>query len=708
MRNYTLRRICGGVLILATIFSMAVASAPVMAPVIGEVNEVAEYRAEVNGSADSVLLENAETGEIKPGYNIWTGTLSPLDFEDVVLDSLSPINEPEIVDSGDAEHGKALLLNNRGASICFISESFEADRPMFLNYTAKTTDQGGYIQACSKNDNKVLTQWSWDVQNSNWETMDIRSGSYLDYFTKMTLTPGMTGIVFGVTSVIEGEHGIYIDDLEMVPYYKVSYDLGDGTGTLADEYFYADTYTLTADVDSVTAPRGSFFSHWVDQHGNVVKDTVTAVPGEDVLLTAVYKYRIGAPGVNLLSGTPEVQDFEACDISDFAFTNWNPSISSAAIVDDENNGKSLCLTGHYTSMVISDIDCEAERPLYFVYDYKTVSRNAYILRMRANAVNGTDLVWSVTPGSDDWSTLPNQDGFRKIDVIAKGVASAGAEMPDLYWGISGTVTDNVYFDNAAIIPYYKVSYNLGDGNGTLADEYFYADSYTLAADTSDLTSSYGTAFSHWVDQYGNIVENTVTAVPGEDIELTACYHQPVHTLPVASIRVNTPQGIRVAGFVSADARTEVEEYGFVVALSTSFENGDYSTLTIDNDDIKKVAVPSYKKDSLDKIYVDARESADKAKDVFGEAAFDDLGVYFTGVYVGVPETLFAYTTEIVGRTYAKAGDTYYYGEPVSKSVYGVALSIKAKCEQENTEVPQYAIDAISFVESANEDDQDGV
>ena len=652
--------------------------------------------------ADVNTLECAMLqGEMKPGYNIWTGTTEPLDFENVSIDDLSPLNDPEIVDTGDGTYGKALFLNNRGASIRFFAESFDSDRPMFLNYVAKTADQGGYIQARSENDKSLLTAWSWNVKNADWEYLSTKNGAHIKEFSKMSIPADMTGIIFGSTSVIDGEHKLYIDNLEMIPYYKVSYDLGAGTGALADEYFYADSYTLAADTASITAPQGRHFSHWVDQHGNVVEDTVTAVPGEDILLTAFYEYHIGAPGVNLLSGTPELQDFEACDISDFAFTNWKPAISSAAIVDDEKNGKSLCLTGHYTSMVISNIDCEAERPLYFVYDYKTVSRAPYILRLRANAVNGKDLAWSVTPNSDNWSTLPDQDGFRKIDVIAKGVASAGASMPDLYWGIAGTVTDNVYFDNAAIIPYYKVSYNLGAGTGALADEYFYADSYTLAADTASITAPQGRHFSHWKDQHGNVIKNTVTAVPGEDIELTAVYSEPIYTLPVASMRAATPQGIRIAGFISNDTKIEAEEYGFVVALDTSFDNEDYSTLTLANEEIAKVSVASYKKDEYDKYFIDASTSADAAFATFGNAAFDELGFYFTGVLVNVPENAKAYTSKIVCRTYVKISENYMYGEPVAKSVYEVAGAIKAKCEASGIPVPEYVLNAISVVEATN-------
>lgn len=167
------------------------------------------------------------------------------------------------------------------------------------------------------------------------------------------------------------------------------------------------------------------------------------------------------------------------------------------------------------------------------------------------------------------------------------------------------------------------------------------------------------------------------------------------------MRVATPQGIRIAGFISNDTKIEAEEYGFVVALGTSFDNEDYSTLTLANEEIAKVSVASYKKGEYDKYFIDASTSADAAFATFGNAAFDELGFYFTGVLVNVPENAKAYTSKIVCRTYVKISENYMYGEPVAKSVYEVAGAIKAKCEASGIPVPEYVLNAISVVEATN-------
>ena len=183
------------------------------------------------------------------------------------------------------------------------------------------------------------------------------------------------------------------------------------------------------------------------------------------------------------------------------------------------------------------------------------------------------------------------------------------------------------------------------------------------------------------------------------------YYKPAspETLQVASMRTGAPQGIRIAGFVSSEVKKSVDEYGFVIAREESFENEDYSVLTHANENITKVSQASYQKESIDTVFIDARESTNEAKETFGDAALDVFGTYFTGVLVGIPENAEYYTSALVARTYTKIGDKYYYGEPVVKSVYEVSLAIKAKCENEGIEVPEYALKVINVVETANED-----
>ena len=668
-------------------------------------NSVTIETAENANSAEASVLEcNAVSLELKPGYNIWTGTTAPLDFENIDLSDFFPLNNPKIVETGDAQ-GKALYLNGTNTGIRYYSDFFDLNRPMYLNYTAKASSNNtAYVQAVANlpEHNKTLTEWSWNVTIDNWSILSEHAGnSYREQFVIMHMYENMTNIYFGANGHATE---VYVDDLVMIPFYKVSYNLGEGIGYVDDEYFYDNEYTLTVDPAVITAPQGYEFSHWVDKNGNIVTNTVVPTPGEDIELTAVYKhikYPIGTPGINLLSGTSEIQDFENCDISDFTFTNWDPSISSATIVDDEENGKSLCITGQYTSMIISGINCEAERPLYFVYDYKTVSRAAYILRLRANAVNGTDLVWSVTPGSDNWSTLPDQDGFRKIDVTAKGVASVGDTMPNIYWGISGKVTDNVYLDNAAIIPYYKVTYMNWNGSAEIKSEYFFRDS---AGNIMTSYKPYGEdelsaawegpgnkIFVGWSEENNATTADASVSLAYKDIILYPVYidkTDAVKNIAGNEIRFDTVDGtvvssIRFKSAIAASEKNTADEYGFIVTRKTYLDtmaNKAASDETLETDltfDFKYNGNPLFVSGA-------AYTTDDNGKITLDKCLGEDENGYsiFATVLTGIKNSDADQVNEVfVARPYVKFtkdGKQYvFYGETAENSLVKVAKTVDA-------------------------------
>jgi len=80
---------------------------------------------------------------------------------------------------------------------------------------------------------------------------------------------------------------VYYDDLVFIPYYKVTYNAGGGTGAPADEYFLADKYTVSS---AVPVRPGFRFKGWSLKNGSVnAVSEVTAVPGEDITLYAIWE-----------------------------------------------------------------------------------------------------------------------------------------------------------------------------------------------------------------------------------------------------------------------------------------------------------------------------------------------------------------------------------------------------------------------------------
>ena len=162
------------------------------------------------------------------------------------------------------------------------------------------------------------------------------------------------------------------------------------------------------------------------------------------------------------------------------------------------------------------------------------------------------------------------------------------------------------------------------------------------------------------------------------------------------MRYTGSKGIRIAGFASDNVAKNADEFGFIATTSKQLGDSPASILTFNNSSLAYVSAANYIKGTdTNIIYCSDKE---EAKALFGDKAIDADGIYFTGVYVGIPETAEAYTMKITGRCYVKIGGTYYYGTPVTKSVYDVALALKAKHEAAGTAVPAEVTKVIGIVE----------
>ena len=121
---------------------------------------------------------------------------------------------------------------------------------------------------------------------------------------------------------------------------------------------------------------------------------------------------------------------------------------------------------------------------------------------------------------------------------------------------------------------------------------------------------------------------------------------------------------------------------------------------MNSETVKTVTGVSYNKEKdIDVVYLDAQNNPNAGRSVFGIESADQFGVYFTGVYVNIPETAEAYTTDLVGRTYTKIDGKYYYGEPVVKNLYDISKAVAKTYEERQQPVPEYVKKVIETVES---------
>ena len=133
------------------------------------------------------------------------------------------------------------------------------------------------------------------------------------------------------------------------------------------------------------------------------------------------------------------------------------------------------------------------------------------------------------------------------------------------------------------------------------------------------------------------------------------------TLELAQIRTSGVQGLRYAAYVTEEKRTVSIEYGFIIALTESFE-GNYNELTFDTDKNYVYDSTYNKVEGIDKIY-------SKTGEIFGNKS-EGEGYYYTACIVGIPSN--EYETDILGRPYIVINGTTFYGKPIVRNIKEIA------------------------------------
>ena len=197
---------------------------------------------------------------------------------------------------------------------------------------------------------------------------------------------------------------------------------------------------------------------------------------------------------------------------------------------------------------------------------------------------------------------------------------------------------------------------------------------------------------------------TGAAKPGFYIDNIRIYYYnniAPNTVDASSIRISNPSGIRFVSFANYAVRTSAAEYGFLFALKDDSIT-DYETKLVFADGertegklytnsygINYLFGANYVKDTKDIIFSTSGDF------LSSDLSLGDDGVYYTAVMYNIPES--GYTQKIVVRPYVVINEKIYYGDPIYRSIYEVALSIKNSEEYVENE---YIEKIISTVENA--------
>ncbi|MGN1121109.1 MAG: hypothetical protein ACI4RV_02000, partial [Eubacteriales bacterium] len=486
---------------------------------------------------------------------------------------------------------------------------------------------------------------------------------------------------------------LYVDNISVIPYYKVTYMDANGTDVLASEYVLpADGVLVPSSEQQATAPIGRQQLGWSRQSGAAEPEEGIPLANEDVVLYPVFS--AVKPGLNVYTGSEEPYGFEVNAFSELPsayFSQWwNVSVIDNPATANNTSAKAVKIPDN--SQHFDALYDDAERPNRITLQYLTEVGQGKFQSLRYNDVFPT--TWS---NNQKWST------FKLDNFILNGslkIYPANSEVGALY------------VDNVSVVPYYKVTYMDTNGTDVLASEYVLpADGVLTVSEALTATVPEDMYQLGWSRQNGAASAEKSITLTNEDVVLypvfAACAAPEM--LDKYSIRFGTNKGLRFAATVDLDFRASsaTEEYGFLVTRKTLLGENTNDTLKvwIDgsdevwDDDTKTVGLTeegvtfvvgrAWKNDgSVDLTYDNAGGSK------LGEESIQNgTAIGITAVLTGITED--RYEEVFVVRPYAKISGSYYYGEARENSYYAVAQLLRGSASYDGlTEEQKAEIDNV--------------
>ena len=460
----------------------------------------------------------------KAGLNLRTGNTLVETFEDDT--------HPMVEASPTGENNSVLRLDAWEYAHSSYDYGIEPERPVELCFDYYSEGGALSIRLNDYDNTELGGVWDYFVADANiWS----RYSTTIEAAEK---NPGGRQIPAWQGSVTEKLDDIsikvwatetkYIDNVSLIPYYKVTYFANDGTDTvLATDYFLAASYTPGLDV-ALPIRQGYKFAGWaLIPSGKVATQLVATTPGRDIALYAIWE-EIGEEtdtvisleseaGLNLWTGTTSPHTFE----------NVTHSWIVPSPTDESNNVFKM----EAWQAVVSDraYGIEPERPVKVGFDYYSEGGT---LSIRLNNYEANELsgVWDYfVTDKEVWSRY-------STTIVAADKNPNGRQVPAWQGSVAETLDDIVikvwstetkYLDNVSVIPYYKVTYLANDGTGAVhATDYFLAESYKPGTDiTAPIRKGYN--FKGWALSADGEAVQTVIATPGEDIALFAVWEEHV-------------------------------------------------------------------------------------------------------------------------------------------------------------------------------------
>ena len=548
----------------------------------------------------AVYDEDFVEDDVKPGLNLFTGTEEKLTFDGEGFDlaALTHIKTNSVTvgtkATNDNADNKALVLDKQGDYISFVNfpktyvdRPFDIDIDMIYSGQIRYMAVDAYTSTLRENANSIViygksaTNWTHlDYTISGSQTTSTGTGGYLNNGYQQRMIPNIYVYMYsGISSPT------YIDNLNITPYYRITYDANGGTGSAqAAEYFYVaqgKTYTLKNTKNDLV--KGDLvFLGWATKPDATSKDIVTAIKptlGEDVTLYAVYGKPITVTYMKDGEVVETVETTAGTNITvytnlytaagaDSWYLSWvneeetiNYNIASIAFDEDvvlhavERSktpviGENFVVNGDLegVGMPLRNTSGISE-----IVDGGDEEHGKIIKYTRGGGYSklGTCINWEKgrkyriecdikTPIAASTCYCPTYGGKENAFAFGNTTANtwthltadytytsdAEANSGDaltIYVNPMANVENIVYYDNIYIAPYHKVTFNANGAEGTApAVDWTLAETYTITADEGEMFKD-GYYLAGWATSADGEVVESVATESGKDIELFAVW-----------------------------------------------------------------------------------------------------------------------------------------------------------------------------------------
>lgn len=461
---------------------------------------------------------------VKPGLNMWTGTTSAYTFDGAKASDFSLHGGATL-----ATNGTNTYMNMAGSFPHFtISKTLpvvEMDRPVRVSF--KTLIPSGSAKGFRVIRNKINATDPYFFQQALashatiWQSVDkVIKGADKAVTGGTDDTQDIKKLIIMVANDCTSSN-VYIDDVKVVPYYKVNYNANGGTGTVAPDYFENGTYSGLDDGSALTK-TGAKFAGWSLTAGGAVVTSVTATPGSDITLYAVWESTAAKPGINVWTGNANPYTFEGTTANDYY------AYGGAALV---NNGSNTYMeysgsSSHFAlkkSLPVIDKDRQVKVSFKAQADSAS-AKSVFLVRNTMNNFNPSlGLVY--TTFTTSWATY-SKDVIGSSQAVTNNSSIFKDDTQDIKQLIlisqSNNSSNKIRIDDVSVVPYYKVTYDANGGTGAPADAWWLPQTaggkYTVSA---TVPTKAGYDFAGWSVDGVNAVTEVTPA--NEDITLVAIW-----------------------------------------------------------------------------------------------------------------------------------------------------------------------------------------